>query len=94
MVYLPNRKGEKKKVGDSCWRLEQVVEIPDLRRLRADGEIDEADAGRVASGQSVTLRLDAHPEVVFTGRVAAIKSAVRQRAAELAGVIEDVISNV
>lgn len=85
VVYLPNRKGEKKKVGDSCWRLEQVVEIPDLRRLRADGEIDEADAGRVAAGQSVTLRLDAHPEVVFTGRVAAIKSAVRQRAAELAG---------
>jgi HlyD family secretion protein len=85
VVYLPNPRGEKKKVGDSCWRLEQVVEIPDLRRLRADGEIDEADAGRVAAGQSVTLRLDAHPEIVFTGRVAAIKSAVRQRAAALAG---------
>jgi len=85
VVYLPNPSGEKKKVGDSCWRLEQVVEIPDLRRLRADGEIDEADAGRVAVGQNVTLRLDAHPEVVFTGRVAAVKSAVRQRAATLAG---------
>lgn len=85
VVYLPNRSGEKKKVGDSCWRLEQVVEIPDLRRLRADGEIDEADAGRVAAGQSVTLRLDAHSEIVFTGRVAAVKTAVRQRAAALAG---------
>ncbi|HEY6323964.1 MAG TPA: efflux RND transporter periplasmic adaptor subunit [Thermoanaerobaculia bacterium] len=85
VVYLPNPNGEKKKVGDSCWRLEQVVEIPDLRRLRADGEIDEADAGRVAAGQGVTLRLDAHPEIVFTGRVAAIKTAVRQRAAALAG---------
>lgn len=85
VVYLPDPRGEKKKVGDSCWRLEQVVEIPDLRRLRADGEIDEADAGRVAAGQRVTLRLDAHPETVFTGRVAAIKSAVRQRAAALAG---------
>jgi HlyD family secretion protein len=85
VVYLPNPNGEKKKVGDSCWRLEQVVEIPDLRRLRADGEIDEADAGRVAAGQGVTLRLDAHPEIAFTGRVAAIKTAVRQRAAALAG---------
>jgi len=85
VVYLPNPSGEKKKVGDSCWRFEQIVEIPDLRRLRADGEIDEADAGRVAVGQSVTLRLDAHPEVVFTGRVAAVMSAVRQRAAALAG---------
>ncbi|MBV8200838.1 MAG: efflux RND transporter periplasmic adaptor subunit [Acidobacteria bacterium] len=85
VVYVPNPRGEKKKVGDSCWRLEQVMEIPDLRRLRADGEIDEADAGRVAAGQAVALRLDAHPETVFTGRVAAIKSAVRQRAATLAG---------
>jgi len=85
VVYLPNPRGEKKRVGDSCWRLEQVMEIPDLRRLRADGEIDEADAGRVAAGQGVALRLDAHPEVVFTGRVAAIKTAVRQRAATLAG---------
>ncbi|HEV3456507.1 MAG TPA: efflux RND transporter periplasmic adaptor subunit [Thermoanaerobaculia bacterium] len=85
VVYLPNPRGEKKQVGDSCWRREQVMEIPDLGRLRADGEIDEADAGRVAAGQTVALRLDAHPEMVFTGRVAAIKSAVRQRAAALAG---------
>jgi HlyD family secretion protein len=85
VVYLPNPRGEKKKVGDSCWRLEQVMEIPDLRRLRADGEIDEADAGRVAAGQGVALRLDAHPEMVFTGQVGAIKTAVRQRAATLAG---------
>lgn len=85
VVYLPNPRGEKKKVGDSCWRRELVMEIPDLRRLQADGEIDEADAGRVAAGQTVALRLDAHPERVFTGRVAAIKSAMRQRAAAPAG---------
>jgi HlyD family secretion protein len=85
VVYLANPRSEKKKVGDTCWRQEQVMEIPDLRRLRADGEIDEADAGRVVAGQGVALRLDAHPEMVFTGRVAAIKSAVRQRGAMLAG---------
>jgi HlyD family secretion protein len=90
VVYLPNPRGEKKKVGDSCWRLEQVMEIPDLRRLRAEGEIDEADAGRVTAGQGVTLRLDAHPEMVFSGRVAAIKTAVRQRAAMLAGKVVQV----
>jgi HlyD family secretion protein len=90
VVYVPNPRGEKKKVGDTCWRLEPVMEIPDLRRLRADGEIDEADAGRVAPGQGVGLRLDAHPEMVFTGRVAAIKTAVRQRAALLAGKVVQV----
>jgi HlyD family secretion protein len=79
VVYLANEQGEKKKVGDSCWRGQAVLEIPDLRSMRADGEVDEADAGRLAVGQRVTLRLDAHPDDVFTGRVRSIGGSVRSR---------------
>lgn len=79
VVYVAAGDGEKKKVGDSCWRGQSVLEIPDLRSMRAEGEIDEADAGRVGAGQRVTLRLDAHPDVVFTGRVRSIGGAVRSR---------------
>lgn len=78
VVYVTNR-GEKKKVGDSCWRGDKVVEIPDLRRMRAVGQVDEADAGRVAPGQKVRLRLDAHPDVVFTGVVGSIRGSVQRR---------------
>jgi multidrug efflux pump subunit AcrA (membrane-fusion protein) len=81
VVYLSdNRRGrEKKKIGDGAWRGEKILEIPDLRQMRADGEVDEADAGRVAMGQRVVFRLDAHPDVIFTGRVRAIQSAVQTR---------------
>jgi HlyD family secretion protein len=79
VVYIANDNGEKKKIGDSCWRGQLVVEIPDLRQMQADGEVDEADAGRVAAGQRVTFRLDSHPDDVFTGRVRAIGGAVRSR---------------
>jgi len=75
----PRREREKKKIGDSAWRGEKIVAIPDLERMRAEGEIDEADAGRVAVGQRVTLRLDAHPDVTFTGRVRAVRGAVQNR---------------
>jgi HlyD family secretion protein len=75
----PRREREKKKIGDSVWRGEKIVEIPDLRNMRAEGEIDEADAGRVAPGQPVTLRLDAHPDVIYTGRVHAVRGAVQKR---------------
>jgi multidrug efflux pump subunit AcrA (membrane-fusion protein) len=78
VVYLADN-GEKKKVGDSCWRGQSVLEIPDLRQLEAEGEIDEADAGRVAVGQRVSLRLDAHPDDVFTGRVRSIGGAVQSK---------------
>lgn len=78
VVYVTDR-GEKKKIGDSCWRGERVIEIPDLRRMRAEGQIDEADAGRVARGQRVTLKLDAHPDILFTGRVQAIRDSVQRK---------------
>jgi RND family efflux transporter MFP subunit len=79
VVYVDTGQGEKKKVGDSAWRGQSILEIPDLRTMKAEGEIDEADAGRVAVGQRVTLRLDAHPDDMFTGRVRSIGGAVRNK---------------
>jgi HlyD family secretion protein len=79
VVYVATDDGEKKKVGDSCWRGQPVLEIPDLRRMEATGDIDEADAGRVAVGQRVTFRLDAHPDDVFTGHVRSVGGSVASR---------------
>ncbi len=72
VIYTADWRDEKKKVGDSVWRGERVLEIPDLRRMKARGEVDEADAGRIRAGQRVVLRLDAHPEMEFTGKVASV----------------------
>src|SRR4029077_18548374 len=79
VVYVSSRRSEKKKVGDTVWKSDKVVEIPDLHRMRADAEVDEDDSGRIAVGQPVTLRLDAHPELSFDGRVRSIHRAVQQR---------------
>lgn len=79
VVYVATDEGEKKKVGDSCWRGQSVMEIPDLRSMQAEGDVDEADAGRVTVGQRVTFRLDAHPDDVFTGRVRAVGGSVQSR---------------
>lgn len=78
VVYMSSR-GEKKKVGDTCWTAEKVIEIPDLRRMKAEGQVDEADAGRIEVGQPVRLALDAHPDVAFTGRVRSIRGAVARK---------------
>lgn len=82
VVYVTNRQGEKKKVGDSVWQAERILEIPSLAHLKAEGEIDEADFGRIAVGQPVALRLDAHPDVAFTGRVRGIRSALQEKKEE------------
>ncbi len=42
IVYVTNWRGDKKKVGDTCWRMERVIEIPDLSRMIARGDVDES----------------------------------------------------
>jgi HlyD family secretion protein len=79
IVYVTNWRGDKKKVGDTCWRMERVIEIPDLNKMVAKGEVDEADAGKVAVGQRVTLRLDAHPDEEFHGTIRKAARTVQQR---------------
>ncbi len=80
VVYVTRRWAEgKKKVGDTCWVTDRIIEIPDLEVMECDGEVEEAVAGRVRVGQRVTLRLDAHPDVEHTGRVKSLNHAVQVR---------------
>lgn len=79
VIYVSDWRGEKKKVGDGVWRGQRILEVPDLRTLRANGEVDEADSGKLAKGQPVEIRLDAHPDVGFRGRVASIWTTVQRK---------------
>jgi HlyD family secretion protein len=79
IVYVTSWRGDKKKVGDTCWRSERVIEIPDLARMMAKGEVDEADAGKVAAGQRVVFNLDAHPDEEFAGTIKEASRTVTQQ---------------
>ncbi len=80
VVYVTDWRGEKVKVGDSVYRSQQILSLPDLKRLRARAEIAEVDAGKVQEGQPVRLRLDAHPDLEYRGRVARVQRTVQRRA--------------
>ncbi len=79
VIHVANWRNEKKKVGDSCWVAERVVEIPDLSRMEADGEVEEAEAGRIREGQAVSLHLDAHPDHEYRAVVESISRAVQEK---------------
>ena len=79
VVYATDWRGEKKKVGDSTWRGQRIVEIPDLTQMQAKGEIDEVDAGKIAIGQRVTFRLDAHPDDEIHGTIRSAARTVQQQ---------------
>jgi HlyD family secretion protein len=79
VVYASSWRDEKKKVGDSAWRGERILEIPDLTAMKGEGEVDESDAGKIAVGQRVRFRLEAHPDVEFVGRIGSIWSTVQRQ---------------
>jgi HlyD family secretion protein len=76
VVYPSNWRGEKKKVGDSAWRMEAVLQIVGLSKMVGKGSIDEIDIARVAVGQPVSLKLDALPDVQLRGTVEEIAKSV------------------
>ncbi len=79
VVYVTDWRGDKKKIGDSCWRGEPVLEIPDLGRLEAEATVDEAHGARVRPGQRVHFRLDAYPDETYGGRIASVSDTVRRK---------------
>lgn len=79
VVYRPNWRDEKKKVGDSVWFGEVVLALPDLAEMKGDAFVDEADGGPVREGQKATLRLEARSDFDLEGKVAKIARTVRQR---------------
>ena len=79
VIYPTSWRGEKKKVGDSAWRMEVVVQVVGLDKMIGKGEVDEVDVARVAAEQPVSLRLDALPDVQLRGRVRSIARSVRPK---------------
>jgi multidrug efflux pump subunit AcrA (membrane-fusion protein) len=79
VLYVKDWQGNQKKIGDSAWRAEKITEVVSLDHMKAEGEVDEMDASRVAVDQIVRIRLDANADVELSGKVVEIESAVQRR---------------
>jgi hypothetical protein len=80
VVYtVSNDRSEKHKVGDSVWRMEDVMQIVGLGHMLGNGQVDEVDMARLVDHQAVVLRLDAMPDVQLHGEVASIARSVQAR---------------
>ena len=79
IVYPAQDNGEKRKVGDGVWRMEEIISIVGLGKMIGNGQIDEIDLAKVAEKQAVTLRLDALPDAQLTGHIQSIASSVARK---------------
>ena len=59
----------KVKVGDTPWRGQALIELPDLSVMMVETTVSEIDISKVEVGQEVEVKLDAYPEPTFHGEV-------------------------
>ncbi len=59
-------------VGDQPWSGSPLIDLPDLRELKVETEINEVDISKIKLDQEVEIRLDAFSDTVFAGKVISI----------------------
>jgi hypothetical protein len=60
------------KVGDNLYTGNNLANVPELKRMKVNTQVNETDFLKLKVGQGVNVRLDALPKVVFEGEVAYI----------------------
>lgn len=79
LVLERDWRGEVTPAGQTAWPGDKLAEIPDLARLQMQVWVLEADAGGLAVGQAVRVRLDANPEQEVAARVARLEAVAKPR---------------
>jgi HlyD family secretion protein len=62
------------KPGDRAWPGAPIAEFPDVSTLRISARVDETERGRLRTGQTVSVQLDAVPDRQFTGHIEQISA--------------------
>ncbi|MDR1221772.1 MAG: efflux RND transporter periplasmic adaptor subunit [Tannerella sp.] len=66
------RTGTLVKVGDNIYTGNNLANVPELAWMKVNTFINENDFLKIRTGQKVTVRLDALPEIVFDGEISYI----------------------
>ncbi|MFH0765711.1 MAG: efflux RND transporter periplasmic adaptor subunit [Calditrichota bacterium] len=64
-------------VGDTPWRGQALVELPDLLVMLVELTVNEVEVSKVKVGQVVEVKLDAYPEPTFHGEVIEVSALAR-----------------
>jgi len=94
VVYSPDWRGHKVKVGESVWFGQTIMELPDLSHMEVKAVVPEKDAAQVKQGQSVEVRLDASPDKLFHGRITSLGRFFREKSQEQPLIVFDVAISI
>lgn len=78
--FLGANPRRKIRVGDRVTASHALVTIPEVNRMLVEASASEADVHRLQPGQPATIRLEAFPDLVLTGKVIRVGTLARSSA--------------
>jgi multidrug efflux pump subunit AcrA (membrane-fusion protein) len=69
----------KYQAGDQCWSKQQLIQLPDLSKLKAKVNINEVHISQVTKGLRVQIRPDAFSDSIFTGTVTTVANLAQNK---------------
>ena len=66
-------------MGDQCWSAQQLIQLPDLSKLKAKVNINETDISHITRGLKVEIRPDAFSDSIFTGYVSTVANLAQNK---------------
>jgi HlyD family secretion protein len=79
-IYGTNFEGDKFAVGDTLHSGQNFAEIPSLDKMIVKAKISERNLGRVKTGMSVEIILDANSENKYTGTLISLGAVIQEKA--------------
>ncbi|MBN2788772.1 MAG: efflux RND transporter periplasmic adaptor subunit [Candidatus Delongbacteria bacterium] len=80
VVYSKVWKGSrwgKLQVGDTPWRGQALIELPDLSEMEIETSVNEVDISKINLGMKVNIQLDAYREKTYSGEISDIARLAR-----------------
>ncbi|HET9570048.1 MAG TPA: HlyD family efflux transporter periplasmic adaptor subunit [Bacteroidales bacterium] len=59
-------------VGDQCWSGQNLIQLPNLKQLKATVQINEVDISKITKGLKVEIKPDAFSDSVYYGEVMSV----------------------
>lgn len=79
LVLQRDWRGEIPRVGATMWQGSPIGEIPDLKAMKAEVFVLEADAAGLAGGQKAQVSLESRPGLKYSGKVTQVDKLARPR---------------
>lgn len=79
LVLQRDWRGDIPRIGSNCWPGMPIGEIPDLKAMKAEVFLLEADAAGLAVDKKATVFLESNPRILYPGKISGFDKLARPR---------------